>query len=152
MKVHLCGGANESEIGKSLETLVKSPEKLINHIGRTDFKEWSSIVQHADLVVATDSATAHMAAAHRVKTVCIIGVYEFVIFPYRVDVLEAGDRLPLCVYKHMPCEYCRDKGYFAGSLNEECSERINNGKCALCIDAVSVDDVKKAIIEIMKEG
>ncbi len=152
MNVHLCGGQDESEIGARLQAIVKYPERVINHIGRTNFAEWSSIVQHSDLVVANDSATAHMAAAHRVKTVCIIGVYEFVIFPYKVDVLDEGDRLPLCVYRDMPCEYCRDKGYFAGSLNAECQTRINEGKCALCIDAVTVEDVKNAIIKIMKEG
>ena len=152
MNVHLCGGAEDVKIGEALEKLVKHSEKLINHIAKTNFKEWSSIIQHADLVIATDSATAHLAAAHRVKTVSIIGVYEFVIFPYKVDVLEEGDRLPLCVYKSMPCEYCRDKGYFAGSLNAECNKRINENKCALCIDAVTVEDVKEAVIKIMKEG
>ncbi len=74
------------------------------------------------------------------------------MFPYRVDILEDGDRLPLCVYKPMPCSYCRDKGYFAGSLNPECRQRIDADKCALCIDAVTVDDVENAITTIMKEG
>ena len=152
MNVHLCGGQDESEIGGKLQALAKHPERVINHTGRTSFKEWSSIVQHSDLVVANDSATAHLAAAHRVRTVCIIGAYEFVMFPYKADVLEMGDRLPLCVYKDMPCSYCRDKSYFSGSLNAECMKRINDGKCALCIDAVTADDVKDAIIKIMKEG
>ena len=152
VNVHLCGGSDESEIGRKLQALVKYPERVINHIGMTNFKEWSSIVQHSDLVVANDSATAHMAAAHRVKTVCIIGAYEFVIFPYKVDVLEEGDRLPLCVHKPMPCEYCRDKSYFSGGLNPECKKRLDEGKCALCIDAVTVEDVKNAITTIMKEG
>ncbi|MBR4196784.1 MAG: glycosyltransferase family 9 protein [Synergistaceae bacterium] len=152
MNVHLCGGQNEAEIAEKVQSLVKHPERVINHVGATSFAEWSSIVQHSDLVVANDSATAHLAAVHRVKTVCIIGAYEFVIFPYKVDVLEDGDRLPLCVYHHMPCEYCRDKGYFSGCLNSECLKRLNEGKCALCIDAVTADDVKNAIIKIMKEG
>ncbi len=152
MNVHLCGGADEAEIGSAVEGLTNHQDRVINHIGKTSFSEWSSIIQHANIVIATDSATAHLAAAHRVKTVCIIGVYEFVIFPYRVDVLDHGDRLPLCVYKPMPCSYCRDKGYFAGSLNSECKRRIDANKCALCIDAVTVEDVEDAIKTIMKEG
>ena len=152
MNVHLCGGDSESEIGAKVQSLVKNPERVINHIGATTFKEWSSIVQHSDLVIANDSATAHMAAAHRVRTVCIIGVYEFVMFPYKVDVSEEDDRLPHCVYKKMPCECCRVEKFYSGSLNPECKKRLDEGKCALCIDAVTADDVKKAVREIMKEG
>ena len=152
MNVHLCGGTDEKEIGSAVEGFVRHPERVMNHIGRTGFSEWSSIIQYADLVVANDSATAHLAAAHRVRTVCIIGAYEFVIFPYKVDVLEPGDRLPMCVYKPMPCSYCRDKGYFSGCLNAECQQRINEKKCALCISAVTVKDVEDAISKIMKEG
>lgn len=150
MNVHLCGGMAEREIESSLK--VKHPERVISHAGRTNFTEWSSIVQHASLYVGNDSGTAHLAAAHRVRTVCIIGDYEFVIFPYKVDVLEPDDILPLCVYKRMPCESCRDIGYYTGSTNPECMSRIKAGKCALCIDLVSVNDVKDAIIKIMKEG
>ena len=150
MNVHLCGGRDESEIEKRLK--VKHPERLISHTGRTGFSEWSSIVEHADLFIGNDSGTAHLAAAHRVKTVCIIGDYEFVIFPYKVDVLDEGDRLPLCIWKKMKCENCRETGYYTGSTNPECMKRIRQGKCTLCIDAVSVNDVKEAIMKVMKEG
>ena len=151
MNVHLCGGPDETEIARKVESLVKHPERVVNHTGKTSFREWSSIVQHAALVVANDSSTAHLASAHRVRTVCIIGVYEFVVFPYKVDVLEPGDRLPVCVYKPMPCECCRDVGYFSGALNAECAKRLKSGKCALCIDAVTAEDVKDAVVKIMKE-
>ena len=150
MNVHLCGGKEESELEKGLQ--VKHPERVISHAGRTSFSEWSSIVEYAGLFIGNDSGTAHLAAAHRVKTVCITGDYEFVIFPYKVDVLEPDDILPLCVYKRMPCENCRDKGYYTGSGNPECMKRIHEGKCTLCIEAVRVEDVKDAIKTIMKEG
>ncbi|MBQ9628892.1 MAG: glycosyltransferase family 9 protein [Synergistaceae bacterium] len=149
MNVHLCGGKDEAELEKDLH--VKYPERVISHAGKTSFSEWSSIVQHASLFIGNDSGTAHLAVAHRVRTVCITGDYEFVIFPYKVDVLEPDDILPLCVYKKMPCENCRDVGYYTGSTNPECMKRIKEGKCALCIDAVSVEDVKNAIKKIMKE-
>ena len=149
LNVHLCGGPDEIEIEKKLK--VKHPEMLISHVGKTNFHEWSSIVQHSDLVVANDSSTAHLAAAHKVKTVCIIGDYEFVIFPYKVDILEKNQRLPLCVFKRFKCEGCRDIGYYSGSGNPECLERLKNNKCTLCIDAISVQDVKNAILKIMKD-
>ncbi len=150
MNVHLCGGPAEQELEAKLK--VRNPERLISHAGKTNFREWSSIVQHASLYVGNDSGTAHLAAAHRVRSVCIIGDYEFVIFPYKVDVLEPDDRLPLCVYKRMACENCRDIGYYTGSSNPECMRQIRAGKCAICIDAVTSDEVKAAILEVMKEG
>ena len=149
MNVHLCGGKDEAGLEDGLH--VKHPERVISHAGKTNFTEWSSIIQYASLFIGNDSGTAHLAAAHRVRTVCITGDYEFVIFPYKVDVLEPDDILPLCVYKRMPCENCRDVGYYTGSSNHECMNRIREGKCTLCIDAVSVEDVKEAIMKIMKE-
>ena len=151
MNVHLCGGTDEITIAAKLHAMVKHPERVINHTGKTNFQEWSSIVEHSDLFIGNDSGTAHLAAAHRVRTVCIIGDYEFVIFPYKVDVLDPGDRLPLCVWKKMKCENCRYTGYYTGSNNPECMKRIREGKCALCIDAVKVEDVKEAIMKVMKE-
>jgi ADP-heptose:LPS heptosyltransferase len=60
------------------------------------------------MVIGNDSATLHIAAAHRVKAICIAGIYDkFHFFPYLVDELDEGDRLPETVYVDMPCAYCR---------------------------------------------
>lgn len=107
---------------------------------------------HSSLFIGNDSGTAHFAIAYRVITVCITGDYTHTMFPYKVDVLDDDDRLPLCTRKKMYCSHCRDVGYYTGSTNPECKRRIKQGKCALCIEAVSAEDVKKAIREIMKEG
>ena len=48
-----------------------------------------------------------------------------------------------------PCSYCRTKGYFAGYGNKDCKAAINRGECALCINEISVDMVKKAISTII---
>lgn len=152
-RVHLCGGKDEIQFEKAIFNQVKNPQMIISHIGKTDFSDWSAIVQHADLVIGNDSATMHLAAAARVPAVCIAGVYDkYQFFPYKVDILEEGDRLPVAVYKDMPCEWCRTRGYNAGYGNKKCKNRINKGQCASCIDKISVEEVIKAINQIMESN
>ncbi|NCC01775.1 MAG: hypothetical protein EOM34_14080 [Clostridia bacterium] len=152
VNVHLCGGADEKHFEEELMVLVKHKTKVVSHIGSTTFAEWSSIVQYADLVIGNDSATMHLAAAHRRKSICIAGVYDkYQFFPYKVDILDEGDRLPVTVLKDMPCEYCRTIGYDAGYKNPECTKKIKNNQCALCIDAITVDEVIENIDKLMRE-
>ena len=99
------------------------------------------------MVIGNDSATLHIAAAHRVKAICIAGVYDkFQFFPYVVDELDEGDFLPETVYVNMPCEYCRTKGYYAGYGNVACLKVVKQGRCALCVEAITVEMVKEKSI------
>ena len=149
---HLCGGNGEEHFAEEIQFLVRNKTSVISHIGNTSFSDWSAIIQHADLVIGNDSATLHIAAAARKKSICIAGVYDkYLFFPYKVDFLAPGDNLPVTLIKDMPCEYCRTEGYFAGARNEECKQAINEGKCALCIDAISVKEVEEKIDELMVE-
>lgn len=152
LPVHLCGGAGEEVFERLIEKGTKYPDMVISHIGKTDFSDWSAIVQHAELVLGNDSATMHLAAASRRKAVCIAGVYDkFQFFPYKVDELAADDRLPVTIFKDMPCEWCRTIGYYAGYGNEECKKRIETGLCSSCIDLLTVEEVKNAINNLMEE-
>lgn len=144
--IYLCGGTEEEQAAKELISLSTYPERIINRVGKSLFREWASMVQYAKIVVGNDSATLHMAAAYRVPSVCIAGVYDkFQFFPYLVDELDEEDRVPETVYVDMLCAYCRAKGYFAGYGNEECKKTIRFGNCALCIDSISIDSVKEKI-------
>ena len=123
----------------------------LRHVGKTSFAEWSSIIEYAHLVVGNDSATLHIAAGHRVKAICIAGIYDkYQFFPYKVDELDDGDRLPETVSVDMPCAYCRTKGYHAGYGNTVCQRSLKVGKCALCINAIDVEMVKKKIVVLTK--
>ena len=147
--VHLCGGADEDSSAKQLISKSKYPERIVSHVGKTTFKEWSSIIEYAKLVVGNDSATLHIAAAHRVPAVCIAGIYDkYQFFPYLVDELDKGDRLPETVIMDMPCEYCRTEGYYAGFGNSKCKTAIKSGHCALCINRITTEMVIKAIESI----
>lgn len=151
-KVHLCGGMDEIAFEKKILSSVMDVEMVISHIGKTTFSDWSAIVQHADLVLGNDSATMHLAAAARVPSICISGVYDkFQFFPYQVDVLEQNARLPVTLYRDMPCEWCRTIGYHAGHGNGKCEKRIAMGQCSLCVDSIKTNEVIDKIEEILKE-
>lgn len=150
-KVHLCGGMDEITFEKKILSSVMNVEMVISHIGKTTYSEWSSIVQHADMVLGNDSATMHLAAAARVPSICISGVYDkFQFFPYKVDVLEQNARLPVTLYRDMPCEWCRTIGYHAGHDNSNCEKRIGKGQCSLCVDLIKTDEVVDKIKEVLK--
>ena len=152
VNVHLCGGIDEKHFEEELIALARHKTKIVSHIGSTTFTEWSSIVQYADLVIGNDSATMHLAAAHRRKSICIAGLYDkYQFFPYKFDILDEGDRLPVTVLKDMPCEYCRTIGYDAGYKNPECTKKIKNNQCALCIDAITVEDIIECINKLIKK-
>lgn len=144
--VHLCGGAEEISTAEELISLSKYSDRIVNHVGKTTFSEWSSIIEYAQMAIGNDSATLHIAAGHRVPSVCITGIYDkYQFFPYLVDELDEGDSLPETAFVDMPCEYCRTKGYFAGYGNPICQQALKAGKCTLCIDAITVDMMKEKI-------
>ncbi len=150
--IYLCGGTDEKKYEEKLIQLVKNKKAIISFIGKSNFKEWSSIVQYASLVLGNDSATMHLAAASRRRAICIAGVYDkFQFFPYKVDYLKENDRLPITVFHDKKCAWCRTVGYFAGYGNKICKKQIDSGKCALCIDEISIKEVKSAIDNIMKK-
>lgn len=153
MNVHLCGGIDELQFENMILSQVKNADCIVSHIGKSGFSEWSAIVQHAELVVGNDSATMHLAAASRRKAICIAGVYDkYQFFPYKVDVLGEKDRLPVTLLKEMPCEWCRTVGYDAGYGNPECKDRIKKQQCALCIDVITVEEVKIEIDRLLGEN
>lgn len=145
-EVHVCGGIDEEVNYLKMIAASNHPEKIISHVGKTTFAEWSAIIEYAKLVVGNDSATLHIAVGHRVPAVCIAGVYDkFQFFPYKVDCLDEGDALPVTVYVDKPCEYCRTKGYFAGYGNKACRKAIKDRECALCINDITIDMVTSLI-------
>lgn len=147
LEIHLCGGKEEIPYAQSFLKRTYHPERVISHIGSTDFAQWSSIIQNADIVIGNDSATLHLAAAACVPSICIMGLYDRgQFFPYAVDELLETECLPeVSMLDSLPCEYCRTKGYFFGKGNAKCLERIKLGNCADCIDAITVDQVKEKV-------
>ena len=148
LTVHLCGGKDEVEYEKQILERTHKKKKVVSHIGKISFSEWSAIIQHADIVIGNDSATIHIAAAARVPAICITGVYDkFQFFPYKTD--NPQERLPVALYEDMPCAWCRTFGYDAGYGNQKCKKRIKNGQCTVCILKVSTQSVLEKTEELL---
>lgn len=147
LEIHLCGGKEEIAYTEAFLRKIRHPEQAISHIGRTNFTQWASIIQHASFVLSNDSATLHIAAAACVPSICISGLYDKgLFFPYVVDELLETERLPeIAMLDNLPCERCRTRSYFFGTGNTKCQKRIKHGDCAECIDAITVDQVKEKI-------
>ena len=143
---YICGGADEATYAMYILENTKHPSNVYDFVGKTTFCEWAEIVQNAECVIGNDSATLHLAAASGRKAICIAGVYDKGhFFPYSVDELKSDERLPITLYVDVPCELCRTKGYYSGYGNAKCKKTIQENKCALCVDAITVDDVKQKI-------
>lgn len=151
--VVLVGGAGEEEAARSVLSLIPTGTSTVDLVGKTGFSEWSAVVQHARLVIGNDSATLHLAAAHSTPAVCIAGVYDKnQFFPYRVDRLRKGERLPLTAMSDRPCAWCRTRGYFPGYGNRACAKSIRGGGCAHCVADVSVDEVLLCSEKAVEKG
>lgn len=152
MDVYLCGSREERPVCEEICGRVRDPEKVRNRAGELTFGEWSGLIQHADLMLGNDSASAHLAAAARVRAVCIAGAYDKgSFFPYQVDRLEEGDRLPVTVsHTDWPCAWCWVRGYAYGYRNPACQKAVRAGKCALCIESVTVQEVLQKVGEVLQ--
>ena len=151
LDIYICGGTDEKKYFDNLMKIYNSG-RIHDLTGKTTFGEWSAVVQHAKLVLGNDSATLHLAAASSRRAICIAGVYDKGhFFPYVVDEIDEKDRLPITIMHDMPCEYCRTIGYYSGYNNKKCKNAIKSGRCALCLEAITTNEVKCAIDEIMKE-
>ena len=151
INVVVCGGKEDKIYEEEFFGLINSNKnKVISKIGKTDFKEWISIIQNSKFVVGNDSASIHIAAASGVKSICIAGLYDkYQFFPYPKNVSSNKDLLPMTLMVEKECENCRTMHYFAGAGNKECKKRIDNGMCSLCIDEVKVETVIECIDELV---
>jgi len=113
------------------ERLVGLP--FIDWIGRTSLLDLMDLLQHATLVVSSETGPAHLAIGLGAPTVVIVGGGQFqgwMPFPESVP-------LPRCrfVYRERPCFYCL----------WNCTEPHERGRAFPCIDGVTEADVLAAI-------
>ena len=108
---------------------------LVDLTARLGIGDLLAILGHAKLIVTNDTGTAHLAAALRVPTVCIMGGGHFGRFlPYPEEAHDAGIKL-IALYHPMPCFYC----------NWKCVYPIKYSDPAPCVSGVSVDAAWAAI-------
>lgn len=148
--VFLCGDTSDMKYGKYIEENAKIPYKIKNYTGKTNYEKWIGVIQGAQLVIGSDSASIHIAAASGIPSIVICGLYDKgFFFPYVVDEILLGTIKPKCLETNMDCCRCRTISY-TGAGNKACYDKVKKADVAVCVAAISVNDVKKAIHSVLK--
>lgn len=103
--VFLMGGPGEEVYAEAIEKKTGKSETVINLIGKTSVWESILIMNHVDLVVANDSASAHLAALLRKKILVFFGptVLNFGYRPW-------GDTVRVLENTELKCRPCGAHG------------------------------------------
>lgn len=141
-KICICAGNEEPDIFEKISSLVKHKSELKDYVSKTSFAQWAELIRGARIALCNDSAAYHLAAAVRTPAVCIAGDFACVNAPlYEPDIINSEDRIPLVLYKKMPCEGCRYIGYRYGYGNEECTSEMKKGNSLECIQNITAKEV-----------
>jgi ADP-heptose:LPS heptosyltransferase len=125
----ICGGKDEEELGQRLTKLSHTP--LHNIAGKTSLSDLVNIINKAELLVANETGSVHIAAAVGTPVVCILGGGHYGRFmPYQVE-KETSRQLPVTVTYKMPCFNC----------NWQCIYKTDRNAPFPCIKNISVGDV-----------
>lgn len=153
-KVYICGMKIEEKKISEFYKKIRNSSYVINKLGKTDFKEWISMIRNAKLVIGCDSASIHIAAATNTPSVCINSGMDYnLMYPYQLDKIIPGQFLPQTVSCNvLKCFGCRRIGGKYGYGNKKCANLIKKGEPMLCIQNITVEDVWSKIEKIkMKE-
>jgi ADP-heptose:LPS heptosyltransferase len=101
----IVGSQNERHLADSISSSLL--DRVDNRVGATTIDELVTIVSSAQIVIANESATGHIAAMHNVPSVVILGGGHFGRFmPYPENLCEEAILPPTCIYYRMDCFGC----------------------------------------------
>ena len=127
-KVVLTGAGKYDEMKvERLIHMVNNKSRVINLVNKTSVVDLVSLIAYSELVIGNDSAAVHIAAATRVKSICVLlGAHFGRFLPYPED-LPFKDYLPITVYSQMPCCGCNYNCIYEDQSPYECIKRISAG-------------------------
>lgn len=135
LSVFICGGPKDS-IKNLPDSLFKS-SRVQNMVGETSLLELVRLVSKARLVVSNETSIIHIAAAHKIPSVCILGGGHFGRYlPYGTNIEEFLE--PVSIYSKKECFGC----------NWDCSIE-HTTEAVPCIESIEVSTVIKAIDQVL---
>lgn len=139
-RVVLTGLASERQTGTSVARTCSVPP--INLIGKLSVNDLIAVLKTAKLVITNETGTAHLAAALRVPTVCLVGGGHFGRFvPYPAEACQAG--ITLVALQHaMPCYHC----------NWQCIHPIGQFDPAPCVSGITIPVVWDVVERLLGKG
>lgn len=100
VQVVLCGSPAEREVrlATEIEALCLSP--IINLVGKTNLKQLTAVLKHADIVIAPDTGPAHLATTQGTP---VIGLYAH-SNPYRTGPYLNLDKVASVYHQHVEAQ------------------------------------------------
>ncbi|MCS7265494.1 MAG: glycosyltransferase family 9 protein [Armatimonadetes bacterium] len=135
MNFVLIGSKNEREYVNLVLSDLSSNQRIINLAGQLNLDELCFVLEQAILLVTNDSGPMHLAAALGTPCVALFG-------PETPNHYGPVGRKHRTIYKHLPCSPCLTP--FDGKLFP-CPFEVQ------CLRSISVEEVLKAIEEILSE-
>lgn len=142
-EIYICGSKGESKLAEDVIACINSNasrKKTHNYCGRTNLLELAEVIRHALYVVSNDTSGIHFAAAVNTKGICLFGEFAYGRFlPYETEREEEHNEIYVC-HAGMDC-----KGCSVGKMTAECKAHLMSTGRYLCIDKISMDEVKNAV-------
>lgn len=143
-EIYLCGGGDEAGLYRAFVEAMEhsAPASRVHDLfGKTTLPELAEVIRNACLLVGNDTSGIHFAAAVNTRGICVFGEFAYGRFlPYRCE-RDSSDHEPILV-----CSAGKDcAGCAHGSITPACKEHLVRTGRYQCMDAVSVEQVIKAI-------
>ncbi len=122
------GSKNDLTIAKQITDRLLPKIKTADLVGKTSLKQLSALITKCRLFVSNDSASMHIAAAHKIPVIAIFGptIPQIGFYPYGKD--------NLIIEKKLPCRPC---GLHGG---HRCRKKTHE-----CMKSISTAEVLEAI-------
>ena len=129
--IFVCGSLTERE-----KHLALSSEIINVYSGDFNISEMNEFISQADIMISGDSGPLHVASAHNIKTLALLGSTS-------PDKIKPFGKNGYYISAKHSCLYC---------WNKKCKYSIENNAQTPCMDTLSVDDVFEKIKEIYNKS
>lgn len=129
-KVFFTGAPNEAALIDGIIGMMKNKAQSL--AGKADLRTALALIGKLDLFITNDSAPLHIASAMSTPTVALFG-------PSKSNETGPYGNINRVVEKAFPCRQTCDE--------DVCNHPVKNE----CMDAVSVDDVFKAVADVLRQ-
>ncbi|MCH5195598.1 MAG: glycosyltransferase family 9 protein [Oscillospiraceae bacterium] len=125
---------------------------VVDLVGYTSVFDVIDIIGNAKFILTNDTSGVHIACATQTPSVVILGGPQYKRFlPYHIENIKPEDKLPLVANVEMDCYYCDWDWNNIEKLNTECLNNMKREEPCVCIEKITVDQVKKLVDKILKE-
>lgn len=141
-RIYLCGGEGDAPIVEAVYQAMVHAGWADIFAGKSDMVQSVQTISGAAFVFGNDTGAIHIAAVSGVASAAIVADREWGrFFPYEVETTSPDDCFPISIHSDAPCKGCVLEG------GEGCRFQEREGSRLLCIERISVEQVKAALAD-----